>query len=543
MALARFLAQLCPALLLLAIAASLASGLSAVALLAFTMSLLRNGVAGLHPWQFAFAGLCLAFVLGRAAASISITRIDDKVVPELRTRLIRKIVSTPLGSLETIGTSRILTALTSDISIISSALPRLVSIVTSAAIMIGCLIYMSRISVAVTALVIAIVAAGALLYALIGLRSRSYFVRAARAWDSLAENLEGLILGIKQLKINARRRTSFVDGELPENQRNFQKLRMSGFLVNALAISWAQASFAVVLGGLLLVFGSDGKPVAANAVEFAFVFVLLMGPLEALMLTTGSLRDASIAFERLHALGFAFPVTASDAVPEASSPIGSMDWTKLELRGIHYTYNDDKAFRVGPIDLVLGRKQVVFIRGGNGSGKSTFAKLLTSLYAGDGGQILVDGALIDDALRAWYRRQFSVLFDDTYQFNRLAEGDDVPGEVARKYLRMWGLDERLAQSTELSSASKALSFGQRKRLALVSAILEDRSIYVFDEWAAQQDEGSRDAFYRQLLPSLRNRGKLVIVITHDVGYDDVADRILRFQDGKIALQPGHPAAA
>jgi putative pyoverdin transport system ATP-binding/permease protein len=542
MAFVRFLAQLCPALLLLAIAASLASGLSTVALLAFTMSLLKSDATGSHSWQSAFAGLCLAFVLSRAAAWISVAYIDHKVAPELRTRLIRKIVSTPLGSLETIGTSRILTALTSDISAISAALPRLVSIVTSAAIMIGCVVYMSRISVATTALVIVIVGVGASLYALIGLRSRNYFVRAARAWDRLAQNFEGLTLGIKQLKINARRRRSFVDGELPENQKNFQKLRMTGSLLNTIAINWAQASFAIVLGALLLLFRTEGKPAAADAIEFAFVFVLLMGPLETLMLTTGSLRDAAIAFERLHALGFAFPAAASDVVPDASLPIEPTGWRRLELRDIRYTYRDDKAFKVGPIDLVLGRMQIVFVRGGNGSGKTTFAKLLTSLYAADGGQILVDGALIDGASRDWYRRQFSVLFDDAYQFNHLADGDDVSDDVARTYLRMWGLDENFSRSTELSGGVKGLSFGQRRRLALVSALLEDRPIYVFDEWAAQQDEDSRHAFYTQLLPDLRDRGKLVIVITHDVGYNDIADRILRLQDGKIAAESGHPSS-
>jgi putative pyoverdin transport system ATP-binding/permease protein len=71
-------------------------------------------------------------------------------------------------------------------------------------------------------------------------------------------------------------------------------------------------------------------------------------------------------------------------------------------------------------------------------------------------------------------------------------------------------------------------------LALVSALLEDRPIYVFEEWAAQLDGHARDAFYRELLPELRARGKLVIVITHDDGYDHVADRILRFRDGKLA---------
>jgi putative ATP-binding cassette transporter len=537
----KFLTRLCPGLLLLAIAASLASGLSTVALLAFTMSLLKGGETWLHPWQLAFAGLCIIYVLSRAAAWVAMAQIDHRAAPELRGRLVKKIVSTPLGCLETIGTSRIMTALTSDISTISSALPRLVSVCTSTAIMIGLLIYMSRVSIAATALVIVIVTIGALLYGLIGLGSRRYFVRSSQFWDKLAQNLEGLILGIKQLKINTFRREGFVYGELPENQRQFQNMRMFGFLINAIAIGWAQLSFTVVLGVLLLLFGAKEKPGAADAVEFAFVFVLLMGPLETLMLTAGTLRDASVAFERVNALGLAFPATTSDDVLNASSPITSTDWRQLRLKGICYAYQADSGFKVGPIDLTLARSQIVFVLGGNGSGKSTFAKLLTSLYAADGGEITVDGMLINDASRDWYRQQFSVVFDDAYLFSRLADRNETPEAAASAHLRAWGLDERLSSSAEISGTAKGLSFGQRKRLVLVSALLEDRPIYVFDEWAAQQDQSSRDTFYRQLLPELRESGKLVIVITHDAEYNDVADRVLRFQDGKLAYESGHPA--
>jgi putative ATP-binding cassette transporter len=81
-------------------------------------------------------------------------------------------------------------------------------------------------------------------------------------------------------------------------------------------------------------------------------------------------------------------------------------------------------------------------------------------------------------------------------------------------------------------SSVDLSRGQRKRLALLTALLEDRPIYVFDEWAADQDPHFKQVFYRQLLPELRARGKAVVVISHDDRFFDIADRLIELDGGQ-----------
>ena len=78
-----------------------------------------------------------------------------------------------------------------------------------------------------------------------------------------------------------------------------------------------------------------------------------------------------------------------------------------------------------------------------------------------------------------------------------------------------------------------LSRGQRKRLALLTAYLEDRPVYVFDEWAADQDPVFRKVFYLRLLPELKRRGKTVVAITHDDRYFASADRIVKLEEGKV----------
>jgi putative ATP-binding cassette transporter len=75
--------------------------------------------------------------------------------------------------------------------------------------------------------------------------------------------------------------------------------------------------------------------------------------------------------------------------------------------------------------------------------------------------------------------------------------------------------------------------GQRKRLALISAILEDKEIYVLDEWAADQDPHFRHVFYTQIIPWLKSKGKTIVAVTHDDKYFDCADHQLKFDLGNM----------
>ncbi|MFY9571046.1 MAG: ABC transporter ATP-binding protein, partial [Blastocatellia bacterium] len=103
---------------------------------------------------------------------------------------------------------------------------------------------------------------------------------------------------------------------------------------------------------------------------------------------------------------------------------------------------------------------------------------------------------------------------------------------ARDYLARLELDNKLEINDGVLSTTN-LSQGQRKRLALLTAYMEDRAVYVFDEWAADQDPLFKRVFYYHLLPDLKARGKMVLVISHDDQYYHVADRIVKLEYGKI----------
>ena len=197
-----------------------------------------------------------------------------------------------------------------------------------------------------------------------------------------------------------------------------------------------------------------------------------------------------------------------------------------------WTSGAETPFTLGPISLELHPGELVFVIGGNGSGKSTFVKVLAGLYQPAQGNVTLAGTVITDANREWYREHFSVVFSDFHLFNKLLGQSDAQAEsLALQYLRLLHMDQKVTVQ-ERTFSTLDLSQGQRKRLALVTAYLEDRPIYVFDEWAADQDPQYKEIFYKTLLPDLRERGKSVVVITHDDRYFHLGNQVIKLEDGK-----------
>jgi len=195
---------------------------------------------------------------------------------------------------------------------------------------------------------------------------------------------------------------------------------------------------------------------------------------------------------------------------------------------------------LGQVDLTFSPGELVFVVGGNGSGKTTLAKVLLGIYGPEGGEILLDGHPVDEANRDRYRQHFSAVFSDFFLFESLMGMDSADlDRDAGQYLEKLHLQHKV-RVTDGALSTTDLSQGQRKRLALLGAYLEDRPIYLFDEWAADQDPQFKEIFYLHLLPELKARGKTVLVISHDDQYYGVADRIVRVADGAIQYD-GDPA--
>jgi putative ATP-binding cassette transporter len=191
-------------------------------------------------------------------------------------------------------------------------------------------------------------------------------------------------------------------------------------------------------------------------------------------------------------------------------------------------------YAIGPVSAQIKRGEITFIVGGNGSGKSTLSKVLSLHYPATGGDIYFDGvALTKDNLNA-YRQQIACIYSDYYLFKKIHGSFDEEKlqQQVDFLLDLLELKDKV-QFSNGSFSSLKLSDGQRRRLALLVAFLDDKDLYVFDEWAADQDPHFKKIFYFDILPSLKARGKAVVAISHDDRYFHVADQILLMEDGQL----------
>jgi putative ATP-binding cassette transporter len=263
----------------------------------------------------------------------------------------------------------------------------------------------------------------------------------------------------------------------------------------------------------------------------------IVSPLDILSSLLPTFSRARIALEKIESLGLSLEQDSTEH--EAAGQLGrEADWKEIRLEGVTHTYyreNETSRFTLGPVDLTLVPGEMVFIVGGNSSGKTTLAKLITGLYSPEGGEVRINGRAVADETRDAYRQHFSMVFSDFYLFDTLLGLDNPAFDLdrqAQKYLDKL----QLSGSVEIKGgalSTTSVSQGQRKRLALLTAYLEDRPIYVFDEWAADQDPVFKEVFYLHLLPELKARGKTVLVISHDDRYYYVADRIVKLDYGKV----------
>ena len=361
-----------------------------------------------------------------------------------------------------------------------------------------------------------------------------YFERAREMTDGVFKNLRSLVEGIKELKLHRRRRNAFYSELLEPRIRAMQQDHATGEIIWAAAGSWGQILFFIFIGLVLFVVPTLRPMNSMVLTGYTLTIMYMMGPLEFVLNFVPNLTRANVAMKKIDAITESLDeqfVTEAAADTEVKP-----SWNSLELAGIQHTYrreNEEAEFSLGPLDLSLRPGELVFITGGNGSGKTTLAKLLIGLYIPQQGEIRLDGQPITDEHRDNYRQLFSVVFSDFYLFENLLGLSDFNIDTkAQEYLAKLQLD-RCVQIKDRTLSTLELSQGQRKRLALLTAYLEDRPIYVFDEWAADQDPQFKEIFYFELLSRLKEAGKTAIVISHDDRYYHVADRVIKLNYGLI----------
>lgn len=527
--------------LLVATLTGLACGLAAAGLIAMINHSLTvfdqlRPIDGLY-----FGGLVLLVAVSRIISDISLLRLGQAAVNDMRLHLSAKLIDTPYAQLQRLGKHRLLAMLTDDTQTISQAVELVPILLVNGGIIIACLGYLGWLSLPLLGLTVLLIVLGSLSFNWPQRRALTSISRARELKDQPFEHYRLLTDGSKELQLNHPRRQHFFTRLLLPVSQQYRRDFVRGMSIYAVVLNWGNAVFYLLIGMVLFAAPHFIELSVSLVTGYILAILYMITPLSELMHALPTLGRASVALNKIRALEG--EMQGASETLETFAPTRVRSLVCRDVTHTYYREREDGHFTLGPINVTLKASETVFITGGNGSGKTTLALLLTGLYRPESGDVMLDEQVSSSQDNHHFRQHFSAIFTDFCLFENLFDGDDPQlVQQAQDYLVHLQLDHKV-QIDQGRLTTLALSTGQRKRLALLSAYLDDRPCYLFDEWAADQDPVFKHFFYTRILSDLRARGKLVIVISHDDAYFGLADRLLRIEHGRLSEAPLTAGAA
>jgi putative pyoverdin transport system ATP-binding/permease protein len=484
------------------------------------------------PFATMFALVCMCILISRTLSQVMLTRLGIDFASDLRGRMYERIVRAPLPALERIGQTQLIAALTTDVPRIVNGARIMPDMLIDIVTLVGMLGFMLVLNPDVFVYVLGCIAFGVVTYHIPMFFGVRYFSRARHSFDSLQESIHGLIHGIKELKLNDAKRYDFFNEVLMSHEREVRTNEKAGHTLVRAASTYGDLLSFFVIGSILFIFVNYRLISSAELIGVIMALLYIISPVAMIMSYIPQLSVARVSMQRFNALFDRIPVEPMEAEQQPVMP-----WERIRFEQVTYRHeaSDGRSFQVGPLDLEIRKGQITFIVGGNGSGKSTLSKLITLHYRASEGRILFGDQAVDEWTLGSLRQDIFAIYSDYYLFDRvLGMGREAPlGEQVQHYLQALQLDHKVQyQNGRFSTLS--LSDGQRRRMALLVAILEDKELYLFDEWAADQDPAFKAVFYHEILPALKQRNKAIVAISHDDRYFDVADQLVTLEDGKLS---------
>ncbi|WP_323635062.1 multidrug ABC transporter permease/ATP-binding protein [Pectobacterium polaris] len=479
-----------------------------------------------------FLGLLLLLMGVTLVSQLALTTLGHHFVYRLRGQFIKRILDTNIARIEQIGSAQLLASLSSDIRNITIAFVRLPELIQGIVLTIGSAAYLAWLSpkmLVATSVWIAITLWGGFM-----LVSRVYrhLTQVREAEDRLQKDYETVINGRKELTLNRERAQKLYEEVYQANAQDYRQNVIRADTFHLSAVNWSNIMMLGVIGAVFFMANNLGWADTNVAATYSLTLLFLRTPMLQAVGALPTLLSAQVAFNKLRRFDLA---DYQEPFAAAAAPAG---WHTLELRDVVFRY-DDSGFEVGPINLVITRGELVFLIGGNGSGKSTLAMLLTGLYTPVSGSLLLDNRPVTAETREDYQRLFSAIFTDFHLFGQMMgpHGTEPDTALVDSWLDRLNMRHKLTLENH-QVMNLQLSQGQRKRVALLLAVAEQRDILLLDEWAADQDPQFRRVFYLELLPQLRALGKTIVAISHDDHYFEHADRLLEMHLGTLSELTG-----
>ena len=521
------------------LAATTVSGFGNAAVLAVVNAAARTPTSPSLRLFFLFFLTVIIYAICIRYCVNTVSKILESALYKLRLRLADKILRAEMQGLEQIGTAEIHERLSQETNTISQAAGPIAGVAQSLATIGFTALYLWSLSTIGFVLAMGLFGGGTFLYHQRSIQAQEFMRQTSATRMGLFDRLTDMLKGVKELRFSAKRREALYR-DFSDLAAALRASTVQAYVIYQENEVLAQLNMFALLAAIVFVMPQIVEQYSQVIHSATAIVIFLSGAIMGLLWALPYYGRADMAAENVHLL----EVKLDHAVSQ--SDLGTSDpWHGQfkELRAEELQFRcasvpGQEPFVLGPLNLTIRAGEIVFIVGGNGSGKSTLVKVLTSLYLPTSGKLSVDGVQLEPGNIPAYRELISAIFGDFHLFKKLYGLSAASKSEVERLLE----EMQLASKTTFSGegfSTLDLSTGQRKRLAMIVALIEDRPIYVLDEWAADQDSEFRQYYYEVLLQDLKRRGKTLIVISHDDRYFHCADRVITMESGNIRSEETH----
>jgi putative pyoverdin transport system ATP-binding/permease protein len=512
----------------------IAAGLSNTALISIINETIKYGIDKKAPSIFLFFGyitsLLLYFLLQYFYQTLLI-RSAQTLILQSRETLIDKIRKSNLRSYEKVGSTRLFVLLAHDTNTIGSIASLSSNVIIALIVISGSLIYLLALSVKGFLLTVCIIGVSLLITFSMQKANIKRIKKLMELENVFLNFIRNMLTGIKEVKMDSKVSDGIYNIHLKPYMDDIHEKKTSNNISQARFALLGQFIFFITMGFILFVFPLLQISITNNPAQFVIVLLYILAPIQMLIPLIPQFSQIKATMDRISSIKDMLEEEPLSHTAESSYN----QFEVISFKDVIYSYeplSDKPDFRLGPVNFDIQAGDLIFILGENGSGKSTLIKVLTGLYTANKGSIQLDGDPISHHNTQQYRNLFGIIFTDNHLFEHLYGVDEVSTAHINHLIDKTGLTEKVVfQENRFNTID--LSEGQKKRIALINVLVRDKPIYIFDEWAANQDPEFRDFFYNVLIPELNARQKTVIVITHDDRYLHIAKRMFRMEDGLL----------
>lgn len=512
------------------LALSVMTSLLGVGTLAFINNYLLKSDSGSGVFIFYFIFILLLFFACSLFVEISLNIFGQNFIFKMQRRLVKQILDTNYLKIDKISKAKLLASLNNDVRTISFGLMRLPDFIQSLILILASSLYLYFLSPKIFIFCSLFIVILFIIDYRLMFKTYIYYKKSRNADDALQKDYENIIDGRKELALNAHRAELYYERHFTKDALDKRHANIFSNIFSSLSANLTSIGFLALVGFEFYFSLYLGWASLESATTIAVAILFLRTPLIAMIGAIPTLLMAKVALEKIENL----ELTKYEENFDKQSFDGT--WSCVKFDRVSFQY--DAKFSLKPTSLEIKRGELIFLIGKNGSGKSTFSMLFAALIQPDSGTIFLDEKPINSRNRAAYRSLITAIFSDFHLFTQtIKNGREAEPKKVQKWLEILEMADKTKVENAQITTTK-LSTGQRKRLAMLIALLEERDILILDEFAADQDPIFRRFFYTKLLPLLKNEGKTILAISHDEKYFDIADRIFLAQNGEITELKG-----